>query len=261
LRAIFTARGYELDPNFICGPFYGQIIVGPLVDIVALPPGSIENATVMGMDANGNLIFCTPDGKQPLAVQATSPNNTAYGSPKAFALDNNDLYILDPQTNGVWYYRDMDHANPPHLFFGDEIPPLQDVTDITVANGDLYLLHSDGHVTKCTLSEFEGAPTRCEDPLLYSDDRPGRGPGEVIPDALFSQLYYSPPPGPSIYMLDPKNHAIYHMSLRLAFQNQFRPQDVPSEGQATAFAVSPLISAQRTAFLANGNQVYYASLP
>jgi hypothetical protein len=54
LRAIMTGRGYEVDPNFQCGPTYGPINVGPLVDIAELPPGSYEDASLLGMDSSGS---------------------------------------------------------------------------------------------------------------------------------------------------------------------------------------------------------------
>jgi hypothetical protein len=58
-RAFSTARGYELDPTFQCGPgFVGSQGIGPLVDIVALPAG--QAASMMGMDAQANLLYCKP---------------------------------------------------------------------------------------------------------------------------------------------------------------------------------------------------------
>ncbi len=255
-RAILTGSGYQIDPTFNCGPSYGTTIVGPLIDIVALPRGSTMNATILGMDANGVLLYCVPGGGAPLSAQMAPPNIN-FGSPKALTLDTGDLYVLDPQTNAVWIYRRMEFAQQPRLFFGDQIPPMQDVIDLAVNLDDLYLLHADGHMTMCTYSVFVEAPTRCEDPILFTDPRPGRMDGPVLPDSLFSQMYFSPPPDPSIYMLDPGNQAIFHFSLRMAFQRQLRALEDLPEGPATAFAVSP----NRTVFIAVGNEVFYAALP
>ena len=58
LHAIMTGRGYEVDPSFQCGPTNGPINVGPLVDIAELPSGSYENASLLGMDGSGNLLYC-----------------------------------------------------------------------------------------------------------------------------------------------------------------------------------------------------------
>ena len=257
LRATLTGRGYEMDPNFKCGPGFGPELVGPILDIVPLPAGSVENATILAMDANANLLYCLPDGSEPLYKHLSDPTNTALGSPIALALDNNDLYVLDPQTNGVYIYFNMDVTQPPNFYFGDDVPEMQDVIDLTVSNDFLFLLHSDGRLTKCSYSGFAESPTRCEDPANYDDPRPGRSGGVVIPDALFSQFSSSPHPGPVLYMLEPTHQSVYMFSLRQTFQQQYRPATDLGEEPATSFAVST----SRLIFLAINNQVYYAGLP
>ncbi len=255
LHAIMTARGYEVDPNFQCGPTYGPINVGPLIDIAELPPGSFENASVLGMDANGNLLYCVVDG-QPYSA-SMAPPNTGFGEPSALALNQGDLYVLDSKVNAVWIYRNVEVSQQPHLFFGESVPPMQDVTDLAVYNDDLYLLHADGHITKCTYSSLAASPTRCEDPYPYSDNRPGRAHGPVIADAVFNQIYFSSFPERSIYMLDPQNQSIYYFSVLLTLQWQYQPAGNLASGKATAFAITP----NRMAFLAVGNSIYYASIP
>lgn len=255
LHAILTSRGYELDPNFQCGPTNGPIQVGPLVDIAELPSGSYENAGLLGMDANGNLLYCVVGGKPYSATLA--PPNTGLGEPIAISLDRGDLYVLDPQVNAVWIYRNMEVTQQPRLFFGDMVPPMQDVIDISVYNDDLFLLHADGHATKCTYSGMLESPTRCDDPYPYSDNRPGRLQGPVIEDTAFNQIYFSSFPERSIYTLDPNSQAIYYFSLLLTLQWQYQPLTPLVKGDATAFAINP----NRTAFLAIGNNVYYAAMP
>jgi hypothetical protein len=255
LHAIMTSRGYEVDPNFQCGPTYGPISVGPLVDIAELPPGSFENASVLGMDAGGNLLYCVV-GDQPYSA-IMAPPNTGFGEPIAFVLNQGDLYVLDPKVNAVWIYRNIEVSQQPHLFFGESVPPMQDVIDLAVYYDDLFLLHTDGHITKCTYSSLAAAPTRCDDPYPYSDNRPGRTHGPVIADAVFKQIYYSSFPERSIYLLDPQNQSIYYFSVLLALQWQYQPASTLLDGKATAFAISP----NRMAFLAVGNTIYYASVP
>lgn len=255
LHAILTNRGFELDTTFVCGPTLGPTIIGPLVDIEALPLGQVQNATLAGMDAAGNLLYCLP-GAQPLAVSMAPPSMN-FGEPRAFTINLGNLYVLDPNTNAVWIYQNMVTAQPPRFFFGDDVPPLQDVFDIAVYSGDLFLLHTDGHITKCTYSSMAESPTRCEEPYLFTDPRPGRQNGEIIPDALFSQIYFWPSPGPALYLLDPNNQAVYFSSVQLNLQRQYRPLQSLGEGQASAFAVSPT----RLVFLAVDGQVYYAALP
>ena len=148
-------------------------------------------------------------------------------------------------------------AEQPRLFFGDTIPPMQDVIDLAVYNDDLFLLHADGHTTKCTYSGMAESPTRCDDPYPYSDNRPGRVHGPVIEDSVFNQIFFASFPERSIYLLDPENQAVYYFSVLLTLQWQYQPKTPLAEGKATAFAISP----NRTAFLAIGNNVYYAAMP
>lgn len=255
IRAIMTGRGYEIDTNFQCGPTYGPIDVGPLVDIAELQPGAFENASLLAMDANANLLFCVVGG-QPYSA-AMAPPNTGFGEPTGMTLDRGDLYVLDPKVNAVWNYRDLVVREQPRLFFGDYVPPMEDVIDLAVYNDDLYLLHADGHITKCTYSALAESPTRCDDPYPYSDNRPGRIHGPIIADTVFSQIYFQSFPERSIYLLDPQKQAIYYFSVLLNLQWQYQPVVPVAEGKASAFAISP----NRTAFLAIGNYVFYAAMP
>ena len=62
IRTTLTERGYQIDPDFVCEPVPKPLIVGGLVDIISLPPDDPNNAAIMGMDANGNLMQCVPGG-------------------------------------------------------------------------------------------------------------------------------------------------------------------------------------------------------
>jgi hypothetical protein len=257
LRAIFTNTGYRLDPTFQCGPGpQGGVIVGSIKDIAAIPKGNEFEATILGIDANGNLLYCIP-GNAPLAVPMTPPD-IQWGTPEALTFDTDDLYILDPSSNAVWIFRRMSVTEEPRLFFADQVPPMQDVIDMAVNLNDLYLLHTDGHLTTCAYSGLVESPTRCQEPAEFADPRPGRVNGPLLEGAYFTEIYFAPPPDPSLYLLEPNSHAIYHLSVRLTFQRQFRPSKPLPEGPATAFAIS---RGNRTVFMAIGNQVFYASMP
>ncbi len=256
-RAVLTDEGYLMDSTFQCGPGpYGGFIIGSLVDIAAIPPGNDTKATVIGIDANGNILRCIP-GEIPDAAPLEPPDIN-WGSPTKIAVDSNDLYVLDPQTNAVWIYRSMDVSQSPRLFFDQQIPSLGDVIDMAVDQNDLYLLHEDGHLTTCVYGALSTSPTRCKDPEIFTDPRPGRQSGPYIEDAVFSQIQFSPPPEPSVYMLDPQTQAIDRFSVRLTFDRQFRPQEPIADTPASAFYVN---RGDHAVYLAVGNQVYYAPLP
>jgi hypothetical protein len=255
MLAVQIPQGYQINSNFQCGPTYGPITVGPLVDIVELPQGAVEDAVLLGMDTAGNLVYCTLTG-QPLAKSLAQPS-TGLGEPIALAIDDGDLFVLDPKVNAVWVYDDMDVGALPHFFFGNDVPPMQDVIDLAVYDDKLYLLHSDGHLTQCSYSYLAEAPTTCKEPFAFTDNRPGRVSGTVIPDSLFNQVSYVSFPDRSMYMLDPHNQAVFFFSVLFNFQTQYRAIQDLADGQATAFA----ISTNRMIYLAIGNAVYYAALP
>lgn len=256
-RGVFTNRGYQLDPTFECGPgAYSGLIIGAIKDIAPSPKSDTSPAAIVGLDANGNLLYCQPG--EPPSAKSLQPPDINWGAPTGFTIDSNDLYVLDPQTNAVWIYRDMDVATPPRLFFGEDIPPMQDVIDLAVNQNDLYLLHADSHITTCAFSALIESPTRCEDRAVFNDPRPGRQSGPLVEGATFSQINFSPPPDPSLYLLEPIQQAIYNFSVRLTYDRQFRSFNPLPDGPATAFAVD---KDNRNIFLAIGNQVYYAALP
>jgi hypothetical protein len=257
IRATLSNTGYVIDPFFKCEPGpYGSFVFGAIADIAPLPRGHDTKATVLGIDGNGNLLYCIP-GEDPLA-QPLAPPDSNWGTPEGVAFDTGDLYVLDPKTNAVWIYRNMDISKQPRFFFGQQVPPMGDVIDLTVNGSDLYLLHTDGHLTTCTYSRLAESPTRCEEPAIYVDPRPGRQDTAVIEGAHFTQILFAPPPDPSIYMLEPGSKAIYHFSVRLTFQRQYQSKQPLPSGPATAFTIS---HTNRTIIMAIGNEVFYAGLP
>jgi len=256
-RAVLTEEGYRLDTTFECGPGpYSGFIVDSLLDIASMPQRNDLNAAILGIDANGNLLSCIP-GEIPVATQLEPPDIN-WGRPTKINVDNNDLYVLDPQTNAVWIYRGLDVSQSPRLFFDQQIPPLGDAINLAVNQNDLYILHEDGHLTTCVYGALSTSPTRCKNPEIYTDPRPGRQSGPLIEDAYFSQIQFSPPPEPSIYMLDPQTQAIYRFSVRLTLDRQFRPDESGMEIPASAFSVN---RNNHAVFIALGNNVYYAPLP
>ena len=257
LRATYTDEGYVLDPAFNCGPIPAPIVVGPLIDIAALPRGEEDGAAIVGMDANGMVMRCVPgEGKGPNIMQLAPPDIN-WGEPTAFTLDNSNFYVLDPKTNSGWIYWAIDDYNElPTYYFGNQVPTLQTVVDMTVSDGDMYLLHEEGNITTCSYSPYIDSPTRCVDPAEFTDLRAGYSSGTAMQDTTFRQMQFAPPPDPSIYLFDPSEESIYHFSLRLAFQRQYRPKN-PLSGEPVAFAVGP----NRRAFIATEEQVYFAIMP
>jgi hypothetical protein len=255
-------RDYQLDTNFQCGPglVTGQT-VSPLIDIAAAPAGNDKNAAVIGIDATGSVIYCInglPPIAESLARPLTAPN---WSSLQNFAVDPDqaNVFVLDKPDKAVWAYWNSNFTDTPDLYFGDEVPPVQDVVNMAVDKRDLYLLHADSHVTLCTYSSLAVSPTRCADPVRYVDSRPGRSGQALVPEKPFTQVLVTQPPDPSLFMLQPETRSIYQFSLRtLNYHRQYVPAGPLQSGPATAFAVNPL---ERTLYLAIGSVVYQASIP
>lgn len=257
LRFVFTNQGYQNDPTFECGPGpFAGFIVGALVDIAPAPRGDASSATIVGVDKHHTLVRCIP-GQPPQPAQLHPPD-IVWGEPRRITVDDPDLYLLDPQARAVWVYRRMEIGNAPRLFFDREFPNLDDVIDLAAYRNDLFLLHANGQITKCAFGSLQTAPTRCEEPAEFSDPRPGRQNGPVIEGASFSEVKFSPPPEPSLYLLDPFKKGINLFSIRLSYARQYQPIEPLPEPPASAFAIN---KTNRTVFLAVGGQVYYAALP
>ena len=254
-------QDYEIDRSFQCGPgIYDSLVVGKLIDIVAAPTGQEPDAVILGMDTSGSVLYCYLDRgpkAQMLASPVTAPN---WGSLVGFTMDidQENVYVLDPHDQAVWAYWGADFVDGPEFYFGDQVPNIQDVDNLTVDKRDLYLLHADGHITLCTYSGLDVSPTRCLDPR-YVDSRPGNVDQTLVPKDPFSQVLATQPPDPSLYLLEPKSRAVYHFSLRtLNFHSQYVPESGIASGPATAFTVDQI---QRVLYLAIGNQVFQASMP
>jgi hypothetical protein len=259
MRARLTGTQYEIDPDFRCGPgAYGSMIVEKIIDIAPLQKTTQENAEIVALDINGNLLYCIPE-ESPLAV-ALVPPDILWGEPNAIAVENEKLYVLDPLTNAVWYYEGDENyqfREAPYFFFSEEVPTLKGAIDIAVDRDILYILYDDGHTTTCTFSTLVESPTSCVDPTVYTDGRQGREDGPHLTDMIFYQIQHTQPPEPSLYFLDPIDRAIYQFSLRLNLVQLYRPQEEFPEGLTTAVAISPA----RSIFLAQENKIYLSYLP
>lgn len=262
LRGVFNGRNYDLDASFECGPGnYDGIQVGQLVDLFALPRINPSTATVIGVDGSANLLYCIP-GSAPRAAFLKTPD-TGWKSITAVAYDANNLYVLDAPARAVWVYfgdPEIKFANKPYYFFESQIPlTMEEALGIAINGDDLYLLYSDGHMTTCTLSRLTTAPTRCNDPAIFTDTRPGYQSGIYLSDGKFTQITFTPPPDPSVALLRPYTQSVFRFSARsLELQKELRPQpgqlNPLPEGDLTAMAFSP----NRSLFIFVSGQLFFA---
>ena len=256
-------RGFELDSTFSCKPgVYGNYTVGPLVDILALPSLNSVNATLLGIDATGNLLYCAP-GQVAQAIPLPMPD-TNWGRVTAFTLDAGNLYVLDAPARAVWVYtgKDGTFIDQPYFFFGGQTPEKQDVIDLVVAGDELYMLHADGHLSTCSYSRIVSVSTRCQDPSPYNNPFPAYADTDLFAGAHFTQMLFTALPDQSILLLDADTltQGVFRFAPRnLDLQNQFRPttgtkNPIPGGKPFGAVTVGP----NHVLYLAVDGQVYFA---
>lgn len=258
IRARKTARGsYEIDSTFVCAASAAQGFT-PLVDIAPWPAGydPQPEATIVAIDTLGHLLFCQP-GASPMVKDVPPPVTAPWAKVVALSVDQGSVFVLDV-SSGVWIFWARQFDQPPKFFFSGEVPHLEDAFDMMLASNELYLLHTDGHLTLCSLSLVEGVPSRCSEGE-YLDSRPGYENQPMVIEPGFGQVVYVPPPDPSLLLVQPESHAVYHFSLRsLVYQAQYLPLFPLIDQPITAASVDAY---SRLIFIALGNRVYYAVLP
>ncbi len=263
IHAERMTQGYEVDPDFVCaaGNYSGGQIES-IIDMVSLPINNPYQAHILAVDAVGNIAYCGP-GQNPV-VQSLPTIGGINGEVTSIAYDSNYLYALIPTSSSILVYRPTNgqFLDTPTNFFEDmtfaDLPDLIQVVDLAVNGPDLYLLQGDGKLIDCTTSSLAGNPVTCENPVNYIDGRPGKEDQVfTLSGANYTAIQYTPPPDPSLTILDANNADIYRFSLRFRLYERLRSDmgdfDIESP-VATAFT----IGIDRVAFLAFGHQVFYA---
>jgi hypothetical protein len=249
-------RGQQVDSAFEClnGPdSFPELDV--LVDIVIqAEPGALGVEGVVGVDADGTLIYCAPE-RQPALAHLTQPD-LGWGRIQAIDVFNEALYVLDVGTNAVWIYNAIGglFSGTPELFFVEDVRDLGGAIDLAMAGDELFILYADGRLDRCRrFPEADRIRVECDPDAKFQDDRPGHEASSQIPGAVAAQMSYSPPPEPSLFFLDTFSNSIYHYSLRLVYQGRYTPLQ-PFVEEITALTLGP----PNDLYLAVGSQVYHA---
>jgi hypothetical protein len=262
LHASFSGKSLQLDNAFNCQTgSYGGYQVDAMVDLIALPKANALNASVMGVDASGTLLYCAPD-QVPKAIPLPALPNTNWGRITSISLDSGNLYVLDAPSRAVWVFvgKDSTFTDTPYFYFGNEIPAnIESAIDLAANGDDIFMLHADGHLSTCMFSRLSDAPTRCQDPAPRVDNYPAHRDVEVFQLAHFTQLSLTSAPNSVILLLDSENQSVFRFSPRsFELQNQvtgYAGKANPfKRGSVNAMAVSP----NYVLYLAIGDQVYFA---
>ena len=254
-------RGLQLDTTFNCRPgVYGSYTVGQLVDILAMPGLNSFNASLLGIDATGHLLYCAP-GTVPQVIPLPVPD-TNWGHITGITLANGSLYVLDAPMRAVWVYNGKDgtFVDPPYFFFGKQTPT-QDVIDLIIASDDLYMLHSDGHLSVCSFSPVvESSVSQCQDPLPLVNPFSAYQDIDLFSTAHFTQMLFAALPDQSILLMYANTRTVMRFSPRaLELQNQFRPTTDSSNLIPSNSADAVTVSPNHVLYLAVDGQVYFAT--
>lgn len=266
LRLVATRPDYLVDTSFICGPgIIGNMIVGQLVDIEPITVTNNLNATLMGIDNNGNILFCVP-GEPPIAT-SLEPPDLGWGNIQAIAFNGYSLFVLDTgeNTRDIYSYASdgLSFNENPVSLFDQNIPEnLEGVLDISSYQQDLYLLQNNGQLSQCSIG-VGYIETNCDQNIGYGLIQQGQS-RETVPtlaNTEFTQMAITQPPDPSIYFMDTINSSVFHFSLALNMQKQLRPtmstRVFAPKNELTSFTVTPA----GTIHFAFGNELFFGTLP
>lgn len=246
---------FRVDTTFNCAPGqYGDYEVGQLVDIQALPIMSMANATVLGVDANGDLLYCAPN-QVPEARPLPTPG-TGWGRVTAITMDSGNLYVLDASAKAVWVYtgKSGEFTDLPYFFFGAQVPDIQNGIDLTARVDEIYILHSGGYISHCTYSRIDVRPTSCQE-LTPVSPYPALRDSNLFTQANFTQMLNTATPDPTLLLLGADLQTVMRFSPNsLELQNQFRPPaGTLRPGIIGAMTTGP----DHILYLAVGDQVYF----
>lgn len=251
LRFHFAAGSYLLDSQFACGPAtYGDVELGAIIDMTDVQGANPNFAALLGIDAKGNLIYCSDSGQDQIVVSLTPPEG-GFGSIDAIHYGNDGLYVMDLSQNKIWVYRGLAESFPyePDLYLDSSDADLTGAIDLLVRREGLIVLFEDGKMVFSNVPAFNG----------FTEAQPPSSPWQMG-QGNFSQVFGLQVADNVLYFLEPSEPAIARYSYRLVpsdmLKVSFGDQDPPAQ-DATAMTVS---SSQRI-FIAFGSELYYAELP
>jgi len=251
LRFYQAGGAYLLDAKFACGPaMYGDIELGKIIDITDVQGASPNFAALLGVDAQGNLIYCSDSGQEQIAVALTPPEG-GFGSIDAIHYGNDGLYLMDVSNNKIWVYRGLMELfpNEPGLYLDGTDADLSGAVDLSVRREGLFVLYDDGRMVFSNVPAFNGF-VEAEPPSMPWQSAQGHFTQIAGLQVADNVLYFLEPSEPSIsrysYRLVPSD------VLKVSFGDQASPVQ-----NATALTVS----SSQVVFIAFGSELYYAELP
>jgi len=224
------------------GELVDNQVVGGLIDLVWIQDEGVQGRDQLGMiSRNGLLVTYSPS--QDVRAEVL-PGFGAWQDPRAIAVVEGDLYILDAAANQIWLYEAESGRYPdtPRLYFTDQTPDLSSAIDMAVdTNGNIFVLHSDGRLTKYFLGREEVFNLVLPQPI-------------VRPTALFLNLSVVEQ---ALYVTDPGGGRLYTTTLTGTFLQNYK--DVGNNIFDGLSGVEATDDGQ--IYVTVGDQLYYFSRP
>lgn len=241
-----STRLVNREPQIITrqGEVVSNQVVGGLIDLTWVEDGGVPQRNVLAaLSRNGLLITYSPSWSTTAAVL---PGFEAWQDPRAIAIFNRDLYILDAGANEIWRYQaeEDSYAGLPQRYFTDVIPQLADAIDMEIdTNGNVYILHGNGLVTKYFFGReqafaFDGLPQPVTRPKAL-----------VLNVSLFDRTFL---------IADPGGGRLYATALTGAFLTNYR-----DSGNTVFYNLSGVFSQDRPPmiYVTAGNRLFYFPRP
>jgi hypothetical protein len=131
------------------GDVLNNLPVGGLIDLAWMEDGGVPQKNVLAvLSRNGLLITYSPSWN---VTVLGLPGFEAWQDPRAMAIYNRDLYILDAGANEIWRYQagPDSYSSLPQRYFTDVVPQFNDAIDMKIdTNGNIYVLHATGLINK-----------------------------------------------------------------------------------------------------------------
>lgn len=234
------------EPQIITrkGDLAGDQVVSGLIDLVWIEDGGLPQRNVLGtLSRNGLLITYSPSWD---VTAFLLPGYEAWVDPRAIAIYDRDLYILDAGANEIWRYQAGAEAydSTPQRYFTDVEPQLGDGIDMEIdSNGHVYVLHASGRISKYFFGSEE------------QFDLIGLPQPVTRPTALFLSLSLF---DRAFFVADPGGGRLYTTAVTGTFIRNYK-----DTGNTIFNALSGVYNQDQPPFVyvTAGNALYYFSLP
>jgi len=221
-----------------------QTTIGELLDMAWVDAGGLRGiSSLMVVDEQGQVVEYDPlVGLKPLPVADTAQ----WVSPTAVVGYYGRLYVLDPAANHLLRYilTNEGYDGEPSDYFGpEEGAQLRNAVDVAI-DGNVYVLHSDGSISK-----YEQGTSVA---FAQNDlDQPLQAPTAIYATGFMDEDGY-------VYVADAGNQRIVQFSKAGDFIQQFVGPGADSMDALASLAVD---ETQKKLFLINDNKLYLWNLP